>query len=118
MCVFSDRFDKLTIAGAAQPREQGLRQQISDCFTGRFAGSGGIDSWLGEDTPDTVFERLADIRQAPLTRSELNQLLVLSHEAGLSGAFFHYYWLAAPEHTFDVTQVEPFDSDWIAGTQT
>jgi hypothetical protein len=93
-----------------------LRERIRGHFADLFAGGGGIDSWLGPDTPDLVFDRLDKIEAQPLTRSELNQLLVLSHEAGLSRGFFYYYWLSSPTHTYDVTQVAAFDPEWLQNT--
>jgi hypothetical protein len=62
-----------------------------------------------------VFERLDNIEAEPLTRSELNQLLVLSHEAGMSRGFYRYYWLSAPQHTYDVAQVSVFRQKWVQG---
>ena len=45
-----------------------------------------------------------------MTRSRLNQLLTLSHEAPVSDAFFRYYWLHAPEsHPYDVKKIPCFD---------
>src|SRR6266496_469723 len=90
-------------------------------FEPLFAGTGGIDSWLGEGTPQEVFDRLVRLSQEPLSRSQLGQLLILSHEAGLSEGFFSYYWLSAPQHTYDVTihgaPGEAFDPAWIDGTE-
>lgn len=104
------------VARDAGVENAGVRDRIVARFTDLFAGGGGIDSWLGAETPNTVFQRLASIEAEPLTRSELNQLLVLSHEAGPSAAFFGYYWLSAPVHTYDVTRTAPFDQAWLTGT--
>jgi hypothetical protein len=72
------------------------RERISSRFD-RFRGNGGgIESWLTEATPDLVFERLAQIDDQPLSRSQLNQLLILSHEGGVSQGFFDYYWSHDP----------------------
>ncbi len=107
-------------AASARPPEAvevpRARDQITERFSSLFARSGGIDSWLDEETPDVVFARLAEIETQPLTRAELNQLLVLSHEAGLSDGFFRYYWLSSHDHTYDVTHVAPFDEAWLAGS--
>lgn len=83
-------------------------------FAGFMSDSGGIDSWLMQKAPHAVIERLEVLDAQPLTRSQLNQLLVLSHEAGLSDGFFEYYWLSAPEgHPYDVRSVEGFDDRLI-----
>jgi hypothetical protein len=69
-------------------------------FTG---GSGGIDSWLAGDLAEATFDRIASLSTAPLSCSQMNQLLALSHQAELSDGAFRYYWLSAPRHTYDVT---------------
>jgi hypothetical protein len=81
-----------------------------------FAGMGGIDDWITKDTtPDAVFERLEAIVSEHLSRAQLNQLLILSHEAGMSQGFFSYYWLSDPEkHLYDVTKLSGFDPAWIS----
>ena len=61
------------------------RADILDKFQLFRGGTGGLDSWLSDVTPDAVFETLADLENNPLTRSRLNQLLTLSHEAPIDG---------------------------------
>lgn len=82
-------------------------------FDGLFAGTGGIDSWISATTPPTVGARLATLEANPLPREQFNQLLVLSHEAGVSAGFFAYYWLTTPDHPYDVTSVEDFDDAFL-----
>ena len=46
---------------------------------------------------------------------QLNQLLLLSHEAGLSEGFFDFYWLQEPDegkHPFNVKSLEDYDPRW------
>ena len=71
-------------------------------FTG---GTGGIDSWLTGDHAGTVIARLDRISSDPLSCSQLNQLLALSHQAEVSEGFFRYYWLNEPKHPYDVTRI-------------
>lgn len=77
-----------------------------------FQGSmGGIEEWLTSKTPLGVRKRLLEVNKKPLTRPQLNQLLILAHEAGMAEGFFRYYWLHVPDqrsHTYDVRQVEGF----------
>jgi hypothetical protein len=74
---------------------------------------GGIGSWLTSTTCNEVFERLAEIDTHPLPGVQLNQLLVLSHEAPVSDGFFRYYWLTAPEmHPYRVRDLPHFKSAW------
>lgn len=71
-------------------------------FTG---GTGGIDSWLIGDHASTVMARLNQLPNEPISRSQFNQLLALSHKADVSEGFFKYYWLSEPRHPYDVTRV-------------
>ena len=82
-----------------------------------FSGKGGgIESWLDESTPPDVLEKIMDLDNQPISFEHLNQLLILSHEAGLSRGFFKYYWLTVPpsegstSHPYDVSTLEHFDS--------
>ncbi len=85
------------------------RSNILEQFKLFQGGTGGLDSWLGETTPESVFEALSDLENQPLTRSRLNQLLTLSHEAPISEAFFRYYWLTAPDsHPYAVKKIPCF----------
>jgi len=76
--------------------------------------TGGIGSWLTEKTHDDVFARLGKVDDEPLPAVQLNQLLVLAHEAPVGDGYFRYYWLQAPEqHPYDVTQLPGFSKDWL-----
>lgn len=80
-------------------------------------GTGGIGNWLTEETHPDIFMRLQSIEQEPLTRVQLNQLLVLGHQAPLSNDFFEYYWLNTPkDHPYDVTRLPGFQRDWTGST--
>ena len=92
------------------PADEAQRRCLLEYFHPLFSGTGGIDSWLHDGVPQTVIDRLNRIGENSLTREQLNQLLVLSHEAGLSAGFFEYYWLSAPTHTYDVTALPDFNS--------
>jgi hypothetical protein len=79
-----------------------------------FRGNGaGIESWISHETPPGVLQRLAEIEVAPISLAQLNQLLILSHEAGVSLGFFRYYWLSgsslAKTHPYDVTKIPEFN---------
>jgi hypothetical protein len=47
-----------------------------------------------------------------LSLAQLNQLLLLGHEMGVSPGFFSYYWLEGPAHPYDVTKIDRFDARW------
>ena len=45
---------------------------------------------------------------------QLNQLLVMGHEAPVGDAFFRYYWLeASARHPYNVREVPGFSEDWL-----
>jgi hypothetical protein len=78
-------------------------------FTG---GTGGIDSWLTSEQSETVLTRLDRLPEKPLSCSQLNQLLALSHQAEVSEGFFHYYWLSEPRHPYDVTRIPAYHTSY------
>ncbi len=89
------------------------RDDILSKFELFRGGTGGLDSWLCDTTPEPVFEALADLEKQPLTRSRLNQLLTLSHEAPMSDAFFRFYWLRTPQlHPYDVKKIPCFNQEF------
>lgn len=76
--------------------------------------TGGIGSWVTDETDDEVFARLGRVEQEPLTKVQLNQLLAFGHEAPVSDDFFRYYWLtAADDHTYDVKAMPGFQEPWL-----
>jgi hypothetical protein len=67
----------------------------------RFGRGGGIGALLTPNTDEEVFRRLSGLSEGdPLSLQELNQLLLLAHEAGVTRDSFEYYWLEKPEHTY------------------
>ena len=80
-------------------------------------GGEGIGGWLTKDTDNRVFDRLDDIQNHQLTRTQLNQLLGFGHQAPVSDDFFSYYWLECPvKHPYAVEQFPGFESRWVGGT--
>ena len=74
---------------------------------------GGIGQWLSNDSDNDVFERLAQIDNKPLSKTQLNQLLTFGHEAPLSDGFFKYYWLYEPQkHPYDVRKLFGYRDRW------
>jgi hypothetical protein len=95
-----------------------LSTRIRDFFWPMFSGMGGIDDWLvhPDRTPSSVFERLENIDSDPLSRAQFNQLLILSHQAGMSPGFFSFYWLSAPGHPYEVEHIGgvEYDPAWLS----
>jgi hypothetical protein len=88
--------------------------QILEEFALFSVPTGGIGSWLTENTHPDVFERLGKLDDEPLRAVQLNQLFVLGHEAPVGDAFFRYYWLEAhKEHPYSIRDVPGFSEDWL-----
>jgi len=68
-----------------------VRDQLK-LFSG---GTGGIDSLLTTDPSEAVCARLGRLHEQPLSCSQFNQLLALSHQPEMSDGFFRYYWLTS-----------------------
>jgi hypothetical protein len=72
-----------------------------------FRGNGeGIESWFSEKISDIAVEVLANCEKKPIGLQVLNQLLILSHEGGISEGFFRFYFLSNP-HTRDAYWYNP-----------
>ena len=94
------------------------RKSILNKFSLFQGGTGGLDSWLGENTPDVVIDTLSMVDEHPISKASLNQLLTLAHEAPVSDALFSYYWLSVPkEHPYPVCKIPSFDKKWIDSHQ-
>ena len=74
----------------------------------------GIGGWITKNTNDEIFARLGCIKDKPISRSQLNQLLVLGHQAPVSDEFYQYYWSKCPEfHPYSVRMIPEFEKEWI-----
>jgi hypothetical protein len=75
-------------------------------------GNDGIEGWL-RGAPTAVAVRLERLGKGEvLTYGELNQLLTLSREAGMSRGFFKYYFSDPDSHPWDVRSVPEYDASW------
>ena len=94
------------------------KDAILDKFRLFSLGGEGIGGWLTQRTDDGVFDRLDQILNDPLTRSQLNQILGFGHQAPVSDGFFRYYWLECPsKHPYPVCKLRGFKEQWTAGTE-
>ena len=85
------------------------KEKILEQFRLFSLGGDGIGGWLTEKTDDKIFERIDKIQDHPLSRAQLNQLLVLGHQAPVSDGFFQYYWLESPtKHPYRVEKLPGF----------
>jgi hypothetical protein len=67
--------------------------------------NGGIESFVTKDADPIIIDRLHKIDADPLTKVQLNQLLGLSREIGVSDAFFSYYWCSDRSSVYDPKQL-------------
>jgi hypothetical protein len=91
-------------------RELGENQKVLDLF------SFGFDHWLVQKRPEEVFDRIKAIDTNAIGRAQLNQLLHLCHEPGVSDGFFRYYWLDSPKlHPYEVDKLPGFSAEAVRG---
>jgi hypothetical protein len=78
-------------------------------FEGLSYETSAFEGWLSKKGHSHVFTRLSNIESDPLSKVQLNQLLVLSLDAGVSDGFYQYYWLSVPDrHPYNVTVIDDF----------
>ena len=89
-----------------------------ELFTGN---GGGIEGWLSDSTPDQVLDVLMDCEKQRISREVLNQLLILSHEAGVSRGFFEFYFCYDPhangESWYDPKNFPEFDPTFLISNE-
>lgn len=78
------------------------RSELVTRFAKLATGNVGIESFVTEDSDPIIIERLLKIDTEPLTKVQLNQLLGLAHEIGVSDAFFSYYWCTARSGVYNL----------------
>ena len=87
-----------------------------------FRGNGGgIEGWFTENIPETVVDVLANCEKQPISCEVLNQLLILSHEAGMSSGFFEFYFQYDPHADggswYDPKKLPEFDPRFLNSTE-
>jgi len=94
------------------------KEQVLEKCRPYSLGTGGLGNWLTENTDDLVLQKLGSLDESPLSPTQLNQLLLLGHEAGVSDGFFDFYWTAKPaQHLYDVTALPHFHESFIGANQ-
>ena len=94
------------------------KTQILEEFSLFSMPSPGVGSWLTRETHPDVLDRIGRIEEEPLSGVQLNQLLVMGHEAPTGDGFFRYYWLEAPEeHPYNVREIPGFSESYLASKE-
>lgn len=87
-------------------------EQLLDKFSHLRTANGGIESFVSEDSPKIVLERIATLDQDPLSKVQLDQLLGLSEERAVSDGFFQYYWLSQPKSPYKLSALPGFSDEY------
>jgi hypothetical protein len=78
---------------------------------------GGIESWFGDAIDDAVVDALSNCERQPISFEILNQLLILSHEGGITYGFFQFYFLSDPHkdglYPYDPKKLPEFDEAFL-----
>ena len=94
------------------------KRELADKYAlftfGRRPGLGWL---LAEQMHDEVYDRVGRLDQEPITKVQLNQLLVISQAGSVSDGFFQFYWKHVPSHTYDIKKVEFYDESWTTGPE-
>lgn len=83
------------------------KEDLVDDYSLFHCAQSGIGAFAGPSMHDVVHDRLTHLNENPLTKVQLNQLLVLSKAGSMSDGFFRYYWCEKADHPYDVTKL-PF----------
>lgn len=87
---------------------------VYSTFEDLMYGQGaGLGEWLAKGSiVPIVLERLCALDEQPLSKVQLNQLLVVSHLPSVSDGFFRYYWQNQQGHTYDLSSAGVFQAAW------
>ncbi len=85
-----------------------------DLFRGN---GGGIESWFSDEMPEVVADVLNECDSKPISLEVLNQLLILSHEGGMTPDFFNFYFLSDPHpgglSWYDPKKIKGFEDRFL-----
>jgi hypothetical protein len=91
------------------------RTELREKYAVLRTENGGIEELLWGEGGDRVCERLATLKEAPLSKVQLNQLLGFQKERAVSDDFFRYYWFEEPEVSYKLSSVPGYSEQYAAG---
>ena len=92
------------------------KETIVSKFADLSFGEEGLGSWLSDSLHPVVLQRLQGILSEPLTKVQLNQLLVVSQMPSISDGVFHYYWREVPlDHPYNIRATGGFEQEFLEG---
>src|SRR5689334_3937338 len=93
------------------------KEELLSALSLFITGKCGIECLVCEDAPPTVTNRLAALDHDPLSKVQLNQLLGLREERGMSDGFFRYYWSADPKTPYKLSTIPGFSTEFHKHTK-
>lgn len=88
------------------------KEELVKKFTCLTTRNGGLESFVSQDSPKEVIERLCSVDKAPLSKVQLNQLLGLCEERAVSDGFFKYYWLSEPKSPYKLSKIPGYSEQF------
>lgn len=93
-----------------------IHEQLERFSLFQLGNGRNFGSLFSGDALSLITARLTEIESNPLTLVQLNQLLVLAHQAPMGQAFFKYYWLSTPRtHSYAVRDLAGFSDTFLGG---
>ena len=101
---------------ATTSREYGILNDLAHFFFSMGdTDKGDIKKCLENEKNREAIDRLCHIDIDPLSKEQLNQLLIMSHFGSVSEGFFNYYWLdECKEHPYQIRQLPYFGAAELA----
>lgn len=88
------------------------KQDLLERFALFKTGNAGLESLVSNETSGIILNRLAELNEEPLSKVQLNQLLGLGEERGVSDSFFRYYWSAEPKSPYKLSVIPGFSTEF------
>jgi len=88
------------------------KEELIQRFSLLSTGNPGIESFVCDSSKPLIVKRLLDIEKTPLSGVQLNQLLGLAEEIGVSDGFFRYYWMSEELALYDLGSLPGYSGEF------
>lgn len=88
--------------------------KIINYFSDIMHETRGIEGLISKNSHDFILKRLIELEDKPLSKVQLNQLLLLNYSTGVSDDFYEFYWHKTPIHFYNIENVEGFDKSYLS----
>lgn len=97
------------------------RAELLERFSIFCGNGGGIEQWFSpQSMPESVSDVLLACAEQPVNPERFNQLLIISHEAGVSRGFFRFYFCHDPStddsYPYDPKLLASFSKAYIGSS--